>query len=100
MSEKHTELPWSVGANGRSVVKGVPGLADGHDHYMIAVASSHSLLAPSETKANAELIVRSVNALPDLVMALEEIESFCTGGDAAEKHIHSIVCAALAKVKP
>lgn len=75
MTVTHTELPWAVGDSGRSIIKEVPGLADGHDHYMIAVASSHSLLLPSETKANADLIVRSVNALPELVKALEDIVS-------------------------
>jgi hypothetical protein len=78
---EHTELPWSIGSNGRSVVKDVPGMSDGCDAYMLAVASSHSLLLPSETKANAAYIVKACNAFPDLVKALTEIDTLatCTG---------------------
>lgn len=68
---EHTELPWMVGSNGRSVIRHVPDLADGYDHFMVSVASAHSLVSGAEAAANAALIVRAVNSHDALVKALK-----------------------------
>lgn len=62
MNGKHTPTPWSVGLNGRSIIKEVPGLCDGYDHYMVAVASAHGLVLQDEAKANTHFIVQAVNS--------------------------------------
>ena len=66
-----TPGPWTIGPNGRSIIKEVPGIADGYDHYMIAVLSAHSLIGDQEARANATLIARAVNERPELIAALE-----------------------------
>ena len=66
-----TPGPWTIGPNGRSIIKDAPGIADGYDHYMIAVLSAHSLIGDQEAKANASLIVRAVNERDELIAALE-----------------------------
>lgn len=70
----HTELPWSVGENGRSIVREVPGMSDGFDHYMVAVLSAHSLLPAHEASANAAIIVEAVNNYELLQQKLEFAE--------------------------
>lgn len=66
-----TPGPWTIGPNGRSIIKEVPGIADGYDHYMIAVLSAHSLIGDQEARANATLIARAVNERDELIAALE-----------------------------
>lgn len=72
---EHTELPWAVASNDRAIIRPVPDLADGYDHYTVGVMSSHSLIGHEEAKANAAYIVKACNAFPDLVKALEESRS-------------------------
>ncbi len=70
---EHTPLPWAVGYLERRIVREVPGMADGVENYSIAEAKFHGLLSVEEARANAALIVSSVNSLPALVKALEEV---------------------------
>jgi hypothetical protein len=77
MSEiNHTPTPWAVGGmNDRMIVRKVPDLADGYDHYSIAVMTAHSLVTDSEAKANADLIVQAVNERPTFLTQLAAARS-------------------------
>jgi hypothetical protein len=78
---EHTPTPWSLGShNLRAVTKDAEGIADGYDAYMVAVASSHSLVGQAEAIANAAYIVKACNAFPDLVKALEAIKQATIDG--------------------
>ena len=101
-----TPGPWTIGPNGRSIIKEVPGIADGYDHYMIAVLSAHSLIGDQEARANATLIVRAVNERPELIAALEttignlmnvQIDLSTGGTEAkADKSLSEIITRAVA----
>lgn len=69
----HTPTPWNLGYTGRCILREIPGMCDGEDGYAVAITSAHSLLAPSEARANAAFIVRACNSHDALVKALEEI---------------------------
>ena len=71
---EHSPLPWTTGASGRGVIKDVAGIADGYDHYMIAVTSAHSLVSVHEARANAALIVEAVNSHQAMKDRIEELE--------------------------
>jgi hypothetical protein len=96
MNTLHTPLPWTTeGDGGRMLVRG-------SDATIVALR--HRL--PGEIhKANAELIVRSVNALPDLVKALEDARAFMADrihqdGNCGVSILIKAADAALAKVNP
>jgi hypothetical protein len=100
---KHTELPWAVASNDRAIIREVPDIADGCDHYMVAVLSSHSLIGHEEAKANAAYIVRACSAFPDLVKALELIE-YASRKDSLTDHerlqsVRTVVCGILSRMK-
>jgi len=67
----HTPTPWSLAKSGRLIIREVPDIADGYDHYNVAVLSHHSLVRLEESLANAAFIVRAVNSHDALVKALE-----------------------------
>ena len=70
----HTPTPWAIGShNLRAIVKDAPDIADGCDHYMLAVTSAHSLVGQDEAAANAAFIVKAVNNHERLVKALEAV---------------------------
>ena len=90
MSE-HTELPWAIGYESKTIVHEVPGMADGCEYFNVAVLSRHSLMTKEAADANAVLIVRAVNSLASneakidaltkaLEVLLEEAENFSVSG--------------------
>jgi hypothetical protein len=71
---EHTPTPWSLGShNLRAVTKDAEGIADGYDAYMVAVASSHSLVGQAEAIANAAFIVKAVNNHDVMVAELQRL---------------------------
>ena len=87
----HTPTPWNLGYTGRCILREIPGMCDGEDGYAVAITSAHSLLTPSEAKANAAFIVRAVNSHDALVRALEEmIEVYWGDGDGELPEPHCI----------
>lgn len=99
MSAEHTPTPWSVASKDRAIIREVPGMADGYDHYMVGVLSSHSVVSHEEAKANAAFIVEAVNnhdrltaevsalrkALEEYETALDEAEAIF-GGEYADHY--------------
>lgn len=72
---EHTPTPWALGShNLRAVTKDAADIADGCDHYMVAVTSSHSLLGQDEAAANAAFIVKAVNSHDRLTSTIDLLE--------------------------
>lgn len=95
----HTATPWSIAASGRLIIREVPGLADGYDHYSVAVLSSHSLVGLEEACANAAFIVRAVNSHDALVKALEDIAALSITHGHTLAAAEAIAVATLASVR-
>lgn len=72
MSE-HTPTPWAVASNDRAIIREVPGMADGYDHYMVGVLSSHSVIGHGEARANAAFIIKAVNNHQRMAEALQNL---------------------------
>lgn len=103
MSEKaeHTPLPWRIGGYcarpTAKLLKGTRIEADRGDGFAfhIAAVGAHPGINADQARANAAIIVRSVNSLPYLVEALEEIVvSF-----ASPRDLKKIAIAALSKYR-
>lgn len=103
--QSHTPLPWRLATRGNigSLIEGYSGkhLYDGDDGFR-AIASFQECCASemyldqqNNREANGALIVRSVNSLPSLVKALEEIAAFPYIGAKAECQMMLIARAAL-----
>ncbi len=71
---KHTPLPWRLEPNGPCFNIKSP---DRVEHFAILVGMGHN--NPGEFKANANLIVRAVNAHDDLVAALSDLKCHVAG---------------------
>lgn len=88
MSEKnHTPLPWEAqpfgeGEDGIGIV-GLP--LGGLVAWATMFPTEMDANDPTRAKANAALIVRSVNSLPGLVKALEDIEDLGANGVTAAR---------------
>jgi hypothetical protein len=90
---EHSPLPWkvSVGASGKVVVQ--------VDEWLGLFVADCSMT--DEAQANAKLIVRSVNALPDAVSALEAVRETLEAPDSRqERRLLDQIDAALAKARP
>ncbi len=93
MSEKHSPLPWFVVAGDDYYIQseGYPKEFSGHfkgdaNCPYVAIVGNY----PKDFgEANAALIVRSVNALPELVSALEDCAG-CVDGAEAEGLLETI----------
>lgn len=92
MTEKHSPLPWVTQPydNCPDEGIGIVSLRDGgaYENPTNGLVAIATLLPteidandPSRAQANADLIVRSVNGLPEAIAALEEIEQFWSGDD-------------------
>lgn len=77
MSEEHTPLPWEVQQGNFNPEDGGIGIIGSNLGGLVALATSSPVELDNKddrrAKANAALIVRSVNAVPALVKALEDM---------------------------
>lgn len=100
---EHTPLPWHLGIVLYPYVH-FYGPTDAIG-FSPAIGSCQTALGEDHDVANAAFIVRSVNAIPDLISALEQIrrysdENLGPSRSSLLSKIAAIADAAIAKVKP
>ena len=72
-TQAHTELPWQLGADQRSVYPNKPDM-DGGGHSRVAACGGRNEVIK---RANADLIVQAVNSHYELLEALEGLLEEC-----------------------